>query len=57
MEWQAVVALVLGMAIVLFVPALVWATVIAGVYQVVREKVRQKRSRSDFHPLPTRVGW
>lgn len=61
MEWQAVVALVLGMAIVLFVPALmcalVWATIIAGVYQVVREKVRQKRSRSDFHPLPTRVGW
>jgi hypothetical protein len=57
MEWQAVVALVLGMAIVLFVPALVWATVIAGLYQVVREKVRQKRSRSDFHPLPTRVGW
>jgi len=57
MEWQAVVALVLGMAIVLFTPALVWATVIAGVYQVVREKVRQKRSLSDFHPLPTRVGW
>ena len=57
MEWQAVVALVLGVAIVLFVPALVWATVIAGVYQIVRDKVRHKRSRSDFHPLPTRVGW
>jgi hypothetical protein len=48
---------VLGMAIVLFVPALVWATVIAGLYQIVREKVREKRSRSEFHPLPTREGW
>ncbi len=57
MEVQAVIALVVGLAIVLFVPALVWATVVAGLYQIVREKIRDRRSRSDFHPLPTRVGW
>lgn len=57
MEVQAVVALVIGIVIVLFVPALVWATVIAGLYQIVREKVRERRSRSKQYPLPTRVGW
>jgi hypothetical protein len=43
MEWQAVIALVLGIAITFFVPALVWATVIAGLYQIIREKVRKSR--------------
>jgi len=28
---------------VLFVPALVWATVIAGLIQIVRDKVRETR--------------
>jgi Na+-translocating ferredoxin:NAD+ oxidoreductase RnfG subunit len=37
----AVVALIIGIVIVLFTPALVWATVIAGLYQIVREKVRE----------------
>lgn len=41
---EATVALVIGIAIALFVPALVWATVIAGLYQIVREKVRESRS-------------
>ena len=40
---EAIIALVIGLAIVLFVPALVWATVIAGLYQIVREKVRESR--------------
>jgi hypothetical protein len=57
MEGQAVIALVLGIAITLFVPALVWATVIAGLYQMVREKVRERRSRPKRHPLPTQVRW
>lgn len=39
MEMQAVAALVLGVVVVLFVPALVWSTVIAGLYQTVRDKV------------------
>ncbi len=50
-------ALVIGFAIVLFVPALVWATVIAGLIQIVREKVREKRFHQERYPLPTRVGW
>jgi hypothetical protein len=37
------------------VPALVWATVIAGLIQMVREKVREKRSHPERPPLPTRV--
>jgi hypothetical protein len=36
-------ALVIGIAVILFVPALVWATVIAGLVQIVREKVRETR--------------
>jgi hypothetical protein len=43
MELQAVVALVIGTVIVLFVPALVWCTVIAGLYQIARDKVRESR--------------
>ena len=54
---QGIVALVIGIAVVLFVPALVWATVIAGLIQIVREKARAKRSRPERPPLPTRVGW
>jgi hypothetical protein len=50
------VALVIGIAVALFVPALVWATVIAGVYQMVREKLGERRSRRERHPFPTRVG-
>ncbi|MGD8968266.1 MAG: hypothetical protein PVI07_12220 [Anaerolineae bacterium] len=44
MELQAVVALVIGTVVVLFAPALVWATVIAGLIQIVREKVRESRA-------------
>ena len=35
---EGTVALVIGIAVVLFVPALVWVTVIAGLVQIVREK-------------------
>lgn len=54
---EGIVALVIGIAVVMFVPALVWATVIAGLIQIVREKVREMRPRSERSPLPTRVGW
>jgi hypothetical protein len=40
MGTQAVVALVIGVVVVFFVPALVWSTVVSGLYQVVRNKVR-----------------
>ena len=54
---EGIVALAVGIAVVLFVPALVWATVIAGLIQIARGKVRQKRSHQERPPLPTRVGW
>lgn len=38
---EGTVALVVGIAVVLFVPVLVWATVIAGLIRIVRDKVRE----------------
>jgi len=40
---EGITALVIGIAVVLFVPALVWATVIAGLYRIVRDRVRETR--------------
>ena len=40
---EGIVALVIGLAVALFVPALVWATVIAGLIRIVRDKVRETR--------------
>ena len=40
---EGTVALVIGIAVVLFVPVLVWATVIAGLRRIVREKIRETR--------------
>jgi len=44
---ERIVALVIGIAVALFVPALVWATVIAGLIRIVRDKVRET------HPAQT----
>ena len=41
MEIQAVVALVVGVVVVLFVPALVWSAVISGLLRMVRDKLRE----------------
>jgi hypothetical protein len=38
------VALVIGLTVVFFVPALVWAMVIAGLRQIVQDKIRETRS-------------
>jgi hypothetical protein len=43
MESEGIVALVIGIVVIFFVPALVWATVIAGLIQIVQEKVREGR--------------
>ena len=40
---EGMVALVIGIVIVLFVPALVWATVISGLIQIVRDKIQETR--------------
>jgi glycine cleavage system H protein len=42
---EGIVALVIGIAVVLFVPALVWATVIAGLIQIVRDKMVEMKQR------------
>jgi hypothetical protein len=49
--------LVISIAVVFFVLVLVWATVIAGLIQIVREKARKKHSNQESPPLPTREGW
>jgi hypothetical protein len=41
---QAILALILAIVVMFFAPALVWATVIAGLIQIVREKVRESRA-------------
>lgn len=41
---EGMAALVIGIVVVLFVPALVWATVIAGLRKIVRDRVRETRS-------------
>ena len=41
MEAQAVVALVVGVAVIFFVPALVWSATIAGLYKTIRAKVQK----------------
>ena len=44
MEWQFILALVLGIPIILFPVALIWYMNIIGLYQVMREaRQRQKR--------------
>ena len=40
---EGTAALVIGIAVALFVPALVWVTVIAGLYKIVRNRVRETR--------------
>ncbi len=40
---EGIVTLIIGIAGVLCIPVLVWVTVIAGLYQIVRDKVRETR--------------
>ena len=54
---EGIERLVIGIAVVLFVLALVWVALIAGLIHIVREKVREKRPHRERPPLPTRVGW
>jgi hypothetical protein len=41
MEAQAVVALVVGTVVVFFVPAAIWSALVAGLYQIARDKIRK----------------
>jgi len=40
--WQVALAVGLALPIVLFVPVLVWAAVVSGLYQVTREALRRR---------------
>jgi hypothetical protein len=40
---EGIVTLVISIAVVLFVPALIWVTLIAGLVQIVRDKTRETR--------------
>ena len=42
MEWPVILALVIAIPIVLFVPVLVWGAVVSGLYQVMRDAVRRR---------------
>ena len=42
MGWPLIVALVVGIPIVIFVPLLVWVAVASGLYQVVRDRARRR---------------
>ena len=42
MEWYFVVVIVVAVAIVLFVPMVVWMVVISGLYQVARDRMRRR---------------
>jgi hypothetical protein len=46
---EGTVVLVIGIVVVLFVPALVWSTVIAGLVQIIRDKVRE------IHPAQSKL--
>jgi hydrogenase/urease accessory protein HupE len=45
------VVLVIGVAMVLFVPVLVWVVVVAGLAQIARGKVQGKRLHQERHPI------
>jgi len=51
------VKFVLFLAMELFVIGVLGAVLIAGLYQIVRDKVRKQRSHRERHPFPTRAGW
>ena len=42
MDWQLIVALVVGIPIVVFVPFLVWAAAASGLLQVVVDTARRR---------------
>ncbi|MGB5931465.1 MAG: hypothetical protein WBH57_00145 [Anaerolineae bacterium] len=50
-DLQAMVAIGTAVLVMLFVPGLVWATVVAGLYQLIRGAVQERRAALDeIHP-------
>ena len=46
MEWQLILALALIIPVVLFVPALIWAAVVSGLYLVLKDALRRRARAS-----------
>jgi len=44
---QVAVATAIAVVVALFVPGLVWATVIAGLYQLIREAIQEREADLD----------
>jgi len=42
MDWQFIVALIIAIPVVLFVPVLIWVAVTSGLYQVARDALRRR---------------
>jgi len=40
--WQATLAVAIVFPIVLFIPALIWASVVSGLYYVIRDRLRRR---------------
>ncbi len=44
MSWQLIVLIVLGVAIILFMPVMVWAAAVSGLLQVMRDRLQRRLS-------------
>jgi hypothetical protein len=53
--WQVALAIALALPVVLFIPVLIWAAVISGLYQVVLELLR-RRTRVQRRRIVKRLG-
>jgi hypothetical protein len=42
MEWYLILVIVVAVVIVLFVPALIWAAVVSGLYHVAVDRLRRR---------------
>jgi hypothetical protein len=42
LDWYFILIMVVAVAIVLFVPTLIWMAVISGLYQVARDRLRRR---------------
>ena len=42
MNWQIILALVIVIPVIIFVPFMIWIAVISGLYQVARDRLRRR---------------
>ncbi len=56
-DLQAVVAIAIAVLVALFVPGLVWATVIAGLYQLIRQRIRERQAATREQAEDMRGAW